>query len=285
MELFDLHVHTRYSDGKYKINEVLEMAKNRGLTKISITDHDTIIKLKNYKELEQIYGIEILPGVEISTDTKKLHILGYGIKDIDHMEEVLMSYKIYNCSICLEVLELLQKHGYDITLEEIKENMQREGHDSLLDKREIVKVLIRKGYASNVKEAYDNIIGRNTKLYVPIAKMSAEDAIRLINECGGVAVIAHPGSLKLNSEELSHKVLELMTYGLSGIEVVNGNTSLEDRLTYERIGDLLGLIKTYGSDFHDESRNLGLLENADVWYDIIGMKDKVLLKEDKNGIK
>lgn len=285
MELIDLHVHTRYSDGKYRITEVLEIAKKRGVTKIAITDHDTIINLKNYKELEEMYEIEIIPGVEISTDEKKLHILGYGIKNMDHMEEVLMAYKIYNYSICLEVLELLQKHGYEITKEEVEENMRREGHDSLLDKREIVKVLIRKGYASNVKEAYDNIIGRNTKLYVPIAKMSAEEAIRLINNCGGVAVLAHPGSLKMDSEELSHKTLELMTYGLSGIEIVNGNTTLEDRNTYERIGDLLGLIKTYGSDFHDESRALGLLENEDVWYDIIGMKDKVLLKEDKNGIK
>jgi len=285
MELFDLHVHTRYSDGKYKLHEVLEMAKNRGLSKISITDHDTIINLKNYKELESIYGIEILPGVEISTDEKKLHILGYGIKDIDHMEEVLMSYKKYNYNICLQVLELLQKHGYDITLKEVEENMRKEGHDSLLDKREIVKVLIRKGYASNVKEAYDNIIGRNTKLYVPISKMSAEDAIRLIRECGGVAVIAHPMTLKLDSEELAHKILELMHYGLSGIEVVNGNTSIEDRMTYERIGDLLGLIKTYGSDFHDENRTLGLLENSQVWYDIVGRKNKEHIKEDRNGIK
>ena len=115
--------------------------------------------------------------------------------------------------------------------------------------------------------------------------MSAIDAIRLIKECGGVAVLAHPGSLKLDNEELAHKVLRLMSYGLSGIEVMNGNTSLEDRKSYERIADLLGLLKTYGSDFHDETRELGLLENEEVWYDIINRKDKVIIKEDKNGVK
>lgn len=280
-----MHVHTRFSDGKYKIDEVLNMAKEKGISKISITDHDTIINLKNYCELEEKYGIQILPGVEISTEEKKLHILGYGIKDIELLEEVLMKYKRYNYNICLQVIELLQKHNYDITLEEIKENMKKEGHDSLLDKREIVKVLIKKGYASNVKEAYDNIIGRKTSLYVPIMKISAESAIRLINECGGVAVLAHPASLKLNDEELAHKVIKLMTYGLSGIEVMNGNTLLEDRKKYERIADMLGLLKTYGSDFHDDSSTLGLLENEEVWYDIINRKNKVLQKEDKNGVK
>lgn len=281
-ELIDMHVHTRFSDGKYKLEEVLALAHEKGIKKLVITDHDTIIKTKDISTLASKYDISVIPGIEISTSEKKLHILGYNISDIELLETELLNYKRRNYFICLELIELLKSNGFDISVEEVKDNIRREG-SSLLDKREIVKVLIKKGYASNVKEAYDNIIGRKAKYYIPISKITPSDAISLIISAGGLPVLAHPASLKLSKEELYYKVFDLMKSGLSGIEVVNGITP--NRSDYEEVADTLGLLKTYGSDFHDESHTLGLLEDPKVWYDIISKsKNKVYVKENY-GIK
>ena len=81
-ELIDMHVHTRFSDGKYKLEEVLALAHEKGIKKLVITDHDTIIKTKDISTLASKYDISVIPGIEISTSEKKLHILGYNISDI-----------------------------------------------------------------------------------------------------------------------------------------------------------------------------------------------------------
>lgn len=92
----DLHVHTRFSDGTLTVEEILKLASELNIREIAITDHDTIINIRNYKKLESLYGVRIIPGVEIAANISGMHILGYGIHDFEMVESFLHGFKLLN---------------------------------------------------------------------------------------------------------------------------------------------------------------------------------------------
>ena len=121
----DLHIHTDISDGSLSTEEVIKKAKEKGLTHIAITNHDTVKGLKEAVELGKKYNIVVIPGVEISAydykRNRKVHLLGYGI-DLDgkHITNLCERLLKDRNEMTLKQVQIIKSLGYDITEEEVK---------------------------------------------------------------------------------------------------------------------------------------------------------------------
>lgn len=246
--IVDLHIHSNNSDGNLSPEDIFNISSKMGLSIISITDHDYIC---DYSYLSNKYGISAVPGIEFNTSYRKLHILGYNIKDIDRVKKVMNELSKYNEGICFKVIDLLYKNGFDISVNNVLDFCKKNNiHINIINKKIIVKYLISMGYASSVKEAYDNLIGRDAEYYVPIHKLEPCEIIELINNTGGVSVWAHPSLIE---DDMFDRLID---YGLNGIEVTKKNEC--DKKKYELIALRNKLITTYGSDFHGDNDEIGV---------------------------
>ena len=249
MQKVDFHIHTNISDGLLTPEEVIKLSIKNNCTDISITDHEITA---DYTNLEKQYGITIISGIEFNTSISNLHVLGYGIKNIFLVNNEMINLRKKNEEICYQVIDLMKNNGYDISIEKIIEYLKKINLNyDIIDKRKIVKYLIYKGYASNTLDAYQELIGKNQEFYVPNHKISPEKIINLINDSGGISVIAHPNTINMQTNKKYELIKELTLIGLSGIEIINSKMKLNQSNIYERIADELKLIKTVGSDFHD----------------------------------
>lgn len=248
MVKIDLHVHTRYSDGNLTLEEVLELATINNLEEIAITDHDTIINLKDYKELEQKYKIKIIPGVEIPADYKGMHILGYDITDFDIVEKELHNLKIHNENCNRETIDILKSNGINISFDEVKQNAVLD----VVTYRDIVEYMVRMGYASEPLEVYRKYIGRGTKAYVPSKSLSMKEVLQLIEKANGISVLAHPFTLSSDTD-FDNLIPQMKEYGLSGIEIYSPRLTLGQKIAYDTISKKYNLLKTIGTDFHDSN--------------------------------
>lgn len=245
----DLHLHTNLSDGMLPPEEVVTIAKKNNCDFISITDHDL---LKSYDELAKKFDITMLNGIEFNTSIRNLHILGYGIKNLHMIQDIMINLKRYNEKVCEKVILKMEKDGYDISIEKVIDYLKCIGlYFGILDKRKLAKYLIYKNYASNVLDTYQKLIGANQKYYVPNKKMCPEEIIRLIYESGGISVIAHPQTIPLEFDKLVNYIYYLHEMGLDGIEIFNGKVGSSIDLNLLNICNKLDMVSTVGSDFHD----------------------------------
>lgn len=268
MKKVDLHLHTNLSDGIKTPEEVIKEAKKEGCNLISITDHEVIT---DYKELSKKYKIDIVTGIEFNTKETNLHLIGYRIKDLLKLKKIVEQLRKENEVKCIETIEKLNKIGCDITTKKVIDYLEEIGLDTqIIDKRKLVKYLIYKNYASNVMDAYDKLIGQKAKCYVPNKKIDPVEIIEIIKECGGIPVLAHPKTLKMTKEEQIKKITELKNNGLEGLETANLKFQEERDNELENIANKLNLIKTFGSDFH-ENEKIGI-EIQDENYEILVRK-------------
>lgn len=264
MEKIDLHIHSNLSDGNCDVNEIIKISKNNNCNKISITDHEII---NDYSTIGNKNALTIINGIEFNTFERGMHILGYGILDLEKVNNVMDSLHRENEYISFELIEKLKKLNINISKEKIDEYLNSVGIKyKYLDKRHIVKYLIYKGYTKNVPDAYNNLIGKGTELYIPLKKIKSNDIIELINDSGGVPVLAHPSTLLLKEKDLLIKLKELQNYGLEGVEIINNKISKEQEILYVSLANKLKLIKTVGSDFHTiEDNNIGISCNEEIF--------------------
>lgn len=279
---YDLHIHTVLSDGQLSPYSIIEKAKREGLETISITDHETIIHFKEFKGFADNCGIELIPGIEINVGGYyNYHFLGYGIQDFDKLEKYLLELKKANEIVCLKTLDLLkEKFNISFSAEDLIKKHSKTG---VLDKKVIVKELIARGYARGTKEAYDLYIGRDAPAYCPIKKISDEQVIKLIHDCGGICVWAHPTLAKYKIGEAEHDfdrakcqeiAKRLSKLGLDGIEVYD-STTREQQDFLKEIAAENNLVITGGSDFHEMQSGHALGCQELTAFDICQIKGKM----------
>lgn len=251
MEKIDMHIHTNLSDGDLKIEEIIKKAKENNCFKIAITDHEIV---KDYKKISKNNDIDIINGCEFNTAEKGMHILGYGLLDLNYIKENIDILHKENEEVSFKLIDKLVNLGFDISKEKIKLNLSSEGIEyEYLDKRHIVKYLVNNGYTKSVGDTYKYLIGRGTDLYLPLKKIGSKEIIDMIHKSGGTAVLAHPKTLCLNEKELLEKVKQLVLYGLEGIEIYNPVMENKDIIISKNISKQLNIIETVGTDFHSGS--------------------------------
>ena len=184
----DLHLHTTYSDGSYSPKQVVNMAKQRGVCAVAITDHD---ECRGYAEVFDEKDIQVLSGIELSADFYgEAHVLGYNIDCsnqalLNHIEEQYES----RIKRAHKMIERFREFGIELTIDEV----MQECTGDVLGRPHIADALMKKGVVSSTKEAFTRFLGRHAKCYVPRAKVEIEKAVGIIRGAGGVAVLAHPG--------------------------------------------------------------------------------------------
>lgn len=249
--MIDLHTHSCYSDGEYTPNELILKAKSEGIKMISITDHDTVLGNQNITlKKEEKSGIKIIPGIELSAkvDKGQMHILGYNI-DIYNNELNKKIKELKNNSLYSVLAIIVQlKKDYDITFttEEILEILNSKGN---IGRPDIAKLLVKYSYTSSVKEAFDKYL-TNKKISSIKKGITYNECINLIKNAGGIAVLAHPKTLKCTSKELEKIIIELKKSGIEGIEAYHSIHTPEEIEQYLALANKYNLLVSGGSDYH-----------------------------------
>ncbi|ARU62549.1 hypothetical protein CBW65_17455 [Tumebacillus avium] len=263
MELADLHAHTTASDGTYTPRQLVELAKQNGLRAVAVTDHDTTDGLAEARAAGKELGVDVVPGIELSTtfEGREVHVLGY-FYDPDHEElrDLTARMRADRLNRLDKMIGRLQDAGVAITQDEVLEEAQ-----GAVGRPHIARVLMRKGYVSNIPEAFDKYLGSGKIGYVERLKVTPGDAVQLILRAGGVPVVAHPGLI--GKDYLFDTLVPL---GLVGLEVFHPDHPLEKRAHYEQLAKQHGLLATGGSDFHGGgAEHRGALGSVHVPYSVV----------------
>ncbi|RJP68392.1 MAG: PHP domain-containing protein [Ignavibacteriales bacterium] len=250
----DLHLHTNRSDGFYSPSDIVFKAKKVGLDIISITDHDNLAGIEEATEIGKQIGIEIIPGVEISTDLedREVHLLGYFI-DInnDELQKYLSFFRQERFNRASRIVKKLNNQGINISFDHVVSL----ANNSALGRPHIATALVESGYVSNFYEAFDRFIGNNCPAFERKIHVSPQSALKLISDAGGLSFIAHPGFIP------ERILMSLINYGLDGIEVLHPSHNPSQVKSYRGIVNEYCLLASGGSDFHggkrDDENNFG----------------------------
>ncbi|GAB7387482.1 PHP domain-containing protein [Bacillaceae bacterium] len=244
----DLHTHTTASDGTRRPRENVRLAKAAGLRAVAITDHDTVGGIAEALAAGRETGIEVVPGIEISTlhEGQDVHVLGYYVdfrdeRFLERLSELRGTRDLRNRMM----VEKLRELGIEITLDEVYARRREERGN--VGRPHIAEVLVEKGIVGSLEEAFDVYLGKGGKAYVTPPRIAPQEAIDLIRQAGGVPVLAHPGVYGDDG-----MVEKLIRYGLAGIEVFHPDHDEEDEARYRRMAERYGILLTAGSDFHGE---------------------------------
>ena len=247
--VIDLHTHTNYSDGSATPTELVIEAAAAGAAAVAITDHDTVAALSEGRAAAAKAGIEFVNGIEISADFVHgtMHILGYFVDD--ESETLLSATKRLREARDRrnpEIARRLQRLGCNITMEEAATIAGNE----VVGRPHFARLLVEKGYVESIQVAFDRLLAKGAPAFVEKERLSPSDAIALIHNAGGAAILAHPYQLRLESSDLNAKLGELAAIGLDGIEAIYSRHTPEQRDAYQRLAERRGLLVTGGSDFH-----------------------------------
>ena len=248
----DLHAHTTASDGSLSPAELVHLAVSCGLGALGVTDHDTLAGLPEALESASGCGIELVPGVELSVEYPgHFHLLGY-LFDPAYapLDDRLRYLRDHRASRNVRMLEKIQECGLPITLEDVR----AEAGGEVLGRPHMAKALVRKGIVDSVKEAFNRYLADGRPCHVPKAKLTPEEGIALIRAAGGVPVMAHPFTLKMDPEKLEAELCRLKECGLGGIECYYSQHSPDQQNLFLGIARRLDLVATGGSDFHGDTK-------------------------------
>lgn len=244
----DLHMHTLYSDGQHSPEELIVKVKEAGIDLISITDHDTVDGIKESTEIGKKYGVDVISGLEISSDIRdrEVHILAYFIDPNNkELEEYLRFFRAERIKRAQRIAEKLNALGLEINLADIMEVAQ----NSAVGRPHIAKAMVKKGLVSNYFEAFSKYIGNGCPAYERKVHLSPRSAFKIISDAGGLSFIAHPGNLP------DAIMVELIEAGLDGIEVLHPSHLPHQVKHYRGIVNEFFLLESGGSDFHGGERN------------------------------
>jgi predicted metal-dependent phosphoesterase TrpH len=250
MSRLDLHLHTTHSDGSLAPVEVVNLAHKAGVTALAITDHDITTAIPEATEAGRTLGIEVIPGIEISSllGDSEIHVLGYFLNWQDPLlHERLVTLRASRHRRNPMIVERLQALGIDITYDEVRAVA---GSDSV-GRPHIARVLMDKGVVTSAKNAFDRFLANGKPAYVPRDLPVPSEAIRWIKDAQGLAVLAHPTWVKTTEDStLASLVKQLKADGLDGIEVHYSTHTPRQMREFLSLAKQVDLLVTGGSDFH-----------------------------------
>lgn len=247
----DLHTHSTASDGTMSPKELAVFAKENGLAAVALTDHDTVDGVREFCDECERLGIEGISGVEISTKYKtELHIVGlfvdiYDVRFTERLRALKNSRSVRNG----EMLKLLQNNGFDIDENDILS--QKDGATlENTGRAHIAHVMVEKGYALDTQDAFDRYLKKGAAFYVSRKTCTPEEAIEMIKNAGGIAVLAHPCFISHNRDELCELLKRLKNAGLDAMECYYSEHTAEFKDLCLDLCKEFGLMPGGGSDFH-----------------------------------
>lgn len=254
MKAVDLHVHSNKSDGSKTPSELVDIALSKGLAAFALTDHDTTEGLDEAMEYAKGKDIEVIPGIELSSEYKgrDIHIVGLFIEpENPDFQKHLVNFKESRVNRNNKMCQLLREEaGMDISYEKLQE----EYPGSVITRAHYARYMLSHGYVKSLPEAFERYIGDHCKYFVPREKITPEDAVKLILGCGGVPVLAHPVLYKLGKEQLDILVAGLKEAGLQAIEAIYSTYTPSDERDIKALAKKYDLAISGGSDYHGDAK-------------------------------
>ena len=241
----DLHIHSIYSDGNLTVEEIFNLAGEKEIDIISITDHDNISAISEAKFFSENTGIEFLNGVELSAtfNGKEIHIINYSF---DEKSEVLTNYLDEFSTRRVErlksIINMFHEDGIEISLDDV---LVSASQTMSVGRPHIASALVEKGYAKNFRDAFKKYIGDDKKYFIKKENESVERILEIIKLSGGRSFLAHPGQYLKGAELRS-----LLSLGFDGIEVVHPSHDKYNSNYFVGIAEEFGILQSGGSDFH-----------------------------------
>ncbi len=257
----DLHFHSHYSDGIYSPGELVKKLKEKKFLKVALTDHNTVDGVKEFLTLGEKAGLKAMTGVEIYTDYqgKSLHILGHGF-DLDNQRfnKILKELQEGKRKSIKKAVKILQEQGWKVKEEDVYQfSASYYGIYHLavaLKNNNGDKIKKDFGVINNgiilINEIIKKYFFKDKKEIWPETRISTKEAIELIIEAGGTAVLAHPGQSLSWSE--SNIISELKKIGLAGLEAISSHHNWDGMVFWQKIAKENNLEITIGSDFHGD---------------------------------
>ena len=245
----DLHAHTNRSDGSHDPAELVEIAAERGVDVLAITDHDTMAGVAEAQAAGRAIGVEVIPGIELSIKVPhgSMHLLGY-FPDAapEPLAGLIAGFGDTRIERAKEMVDRLNDMGVPLDWQDVLDGAA----GAPLGRPHIAEALMRAGHVSERKEAFDLYLGDGRPAYVGSDGLGVEEGIGLVRESGGAPVLAHPYTLRLDDAHLDPFVGRLAQAGLAGIEVHRPEYSPDQFATYGALARKYGLIPSGGSDYH-----------------------------------
>jgi 3',5'-nucleoside bisphosphate phosphatase len=259
----DLHLHSRFSDGTYSPEEVVSQAQLHKLSAVALTDHDSVEGCAPTAALCKVAGIEFIAGVELTAEHAghEIHILGY-LFDIS-------SPRLLSEIAKFQAVRQQRIHEMVSRLNRLHVPLRAEAVFALANCRSpgrphVARALVDARLCRSLDEAFERFLKKNRPAYVPKFKMSAAQAINLIHDAGGLAVMAHPG-LNHSDEVIPHMV----EAGMDGIECFHTKHSTVTVEHYLEIAEQYDLLVTGGSDCHGWSKGEPVIGAVKVPYEYV----------------
>ncbi|GAB6137414.1 PHP domain-containing protein [Halanaerobaculum tunisiense] len=265
MPQIDLHLHTTASDGSFTPAELVEAAEERDLAAIAITDHDTVAGVKPAREAGADLDLEVVPGIELTTyyQGQRVDILGYYIDPTDQeLTAVVAKLQQARQTRAQQILAKLAELGVELELEQVLAIAGDQG----VGRPHIAQLMVEEGYVIDLQTAFDDYLEDGGPAYVPKYQLEPSDAIELIEQAGGISVLAHPGVIA--DREL---VLDLLTsQDFAGLEVYYSDHTQKEIDYYRQLATEQDLLMTGGSDCHGPANeDKFLLGTVDVDYQLL----------------
>jgi predicted metal-dependent phosphoesterase TrpH len=256
----DLHLHTNFSDGTFSPEELVSHASRHGLAAIALTDHDTVEGCARAALACAAAKIQFIPGSELTAeqDGNEIHILGYFL---DTQNAIFLTeigkFQAVRQNRIREMVARLNELNVPLEADAVfaLANCRSPGRPH------VARALVQAGLVANLDEAFERFLKKNRPAWVPKAKMSALDAMELIHQAGGLAVMAHPG---LNRSD--QVIPDLVDAGLDGIECFHTKHPAATSEHYLQIAKKHALLVTGGSDCHGLSKGKPLIGTVKLGY-------------------
>lgn len=241
----DLHTHSTFSDGRYTPTMLVKEAVAKNLAVLALTDHDSWNGVAEAQAAAAKYGdkLKIITGVELGTQYEhdSVHILGYHVSmDCQPLHAKMDAMRHARETRLYEMLAKLDKFGYHVEVEACDPKNRAVGRPH------VAKALVAKGYFASVQEVFDALLHQGGPAYVPQPKLSPQEAVSLLHEAGGIAVLAHPSELV--DSTLPERLLAQVPF--DGLEVYHPSADVGARAQWLALAQQRGLLVSGGSDFH-----------------------------------
>jgi len=258
----DLHLHSNFSDGAFSPEKLIDIAIKKKIPAIALTDHDTAEGNKKALEYSKNKDIKFVPGIEIAAtppeNCKELHIVGLFIdSENTKIKEISDKHKNYSIKTAKKIIEILNGLGYDISFEELLQETKGKNFARPF----IAKILMRK-YPEEFfdrKDVFNKLLGKNGKAFVRPKGTEMKEAIKIIHNARGIAILAHPWYL---GEKMKEVIEEFVSLGGDGIErefVEDEDIPKDTGKKLDRLIKKHNLVVSGGTDFHETKEGKEIL--------------------------
>lgn len=244
--LYDLHTHTLCSDGELSAQELIDSAVARGVTALSITDHDTVLAYTGGLDTK---SLALIPGIEFSAVWQKMgvHILGLNIATSgDAITEGIKRQSQARRLRAEKIAERLGKAG----LPDALAGAQRFAGSAEISRPHFARHMVESGFSKSIEQAFKKHLGAGKPGDIKTGWPSMTDAITWIRAGGGIAVLAHPHKYRLTRSKLVLLLDEFIAAGGQGMEVLSGPQDKNQTAQLRDLSIQKGLLASMGSDFH-----------------------------------